>query len=197
MSVTDEAFWEELYDKYVEEWVDEDFSFEDKQGLVAEDGVAKDKLHTSIFNRINEAAKLPQNRDIGYFKNTRKHGMVKNKDKFAKIAQKKLETFVAEEEKKRIGVSVKKLTAPKSIRATIQSIRIVTETGRKEEERVRAGSFRREGLLASSFIAEIRGEPSRADAIIKQAQNEISGAEFERVRRAADIIKRFGVVGEV
>ena len=63
MSETDDKFWEDMYERYVGGWVEEDFSFEDKQALIIGEGNAKDKFHNSIFNRIFGAG-LKSNRHI-------------------------------------------------------------------------------------------------------------------------------------
>ncbi len=206
MSETDDTFWDEIWDNYVEGYVNEDFPEDDeegfkiRQGLVADEGEARRELHNTLFNKIVQANKGGVYDKIPFFKNARNHGLVRNSDKLAKIAQTKLEDSVGREEKRRLEKAVKARRTVKGTQQAIQAVKVVTSAGRREEETAKASAFRREGDLASSFIATIRreaGQPSDIDAIVRQAQNEISGKQLERVQRAAKMVKQFGVAGEV
>lgn len=206
MSETDDEFWEDLYDKYVEEWIDEDFKEDDEKGfqtrqdLVEGEGEGTGNLHNAIFNRIKEAAQKPSNQGIGYFKDARRHGMVMNKDKFVKIAQERLQDSVGKEEVKRVEKVLKERPSPKGIRRGLQETRTVTEKGKGKEEEAAAESFRKEGDLASSYIARLRaasGDNERISSLVREAQGEISGNPLGRVERAAEFIRQEGTKGEV
>ena len=183
-------------------WIDEKLSFEEKQGLVAGEGKAKDALHTVIFNKIQDVSQLPQNQKLGYFRNTKKHGMVAKpgKTRFEEIAQTKLEDEIGKEEVRRLEKAVKARRVPKGIKQALQAIKVVTSSGRREEETAKARAFREEGDLASSFVATIRreaGKPSNIDAIVRRARDEITDKQFKRVEIAAEEVKKVGRVFEV
>lgn len=114
--------------------------------------------------------------------------MVMNKNKFAKIAQEKLQDSVGKEEVKRLGKSfVEKKEAKSKLRA-IREVRVVSEKGRKEFERLESDFLRESGKVTTFFFRELGRASNKNEVadIIGRAERELEGENLEAIREAAE-----------